>query len=399
MKVLFINTVCGTGSTGRIVVDLYRMLEKKGHICMVGYGRGTCPKDVNGVRIGTDWDMYMHGIKTRLMDREGFGSRNATKRFIEKVKEFEPDIIHLHNIHGYYIHIPTLFEYMYKEKVKVIWTLHDCWTFTGHCSHYDYIGCQKWKTGCYKCQQKREYPRSIFLDSSKKNYKEKKYWFNLIEDMTVITPSKWLENQVRSSFFCTEKILTIWNGIDINKFIIYDGVKIREKYNLNDKKILLGVANVWTEKKGLEEFIHLSNILPNEIQLILIGVSKRIKKKLPKNIIAIEHTNSIEELAEFYSVADVFVNLTLEDTFPTTNLEALSCGTPVITFDTGGSPESITEKCGRVIQKNEINRIPELVYQLGNRREECRKRAIVFKKEERYKEYMKVYKIEGKRNE
>lgn len=355
MKVLMINVVCGIRSTGRICTDLAMALINQGHEVKIAYGREYVPEQFKkyAVRIGSEIDIKLHGLKVRLFDRMGFGSKKATLKFIEWVKEYNPDVIHLHNLHGYYINVEILFDYLKKSGKKIIWTLHDCWSFTGHCAHFDYIQCDKWKTICKRCPIKKEYPKRMFIDNSQKNYIQKKELFTGIKNLMIVTPSEWLSNIVKSSFLKEYNIKVIHNGIDTNNFkpVISN---IKKKYNCNDKKLILGVSSVWNEKKGIDTIYELAKRLESEnYQMIIVGVNKKQKKKLPHNVIAIERTNNIKLLAELYSAADIFINPTLEDTYPTINLEALSCGTPVISYDTGGSGESIM--WGYVVEKNNID--------------------------------------------
>ncbi|MDU7004199.1 glycosyltransferase [Clostridium sp.] len=278
MKILQINSVCGFGSTGRIATDLYKIIEEQGHECVIAYGRGKAPDGFNTIKIGSKFDNYMHVIMTRIFDKHGFGSIKATKKFIEKVKKYDPDVIHLHNIHGYYINIEILFNYLKEANKKVVWTLHDCWTFTGHCSYFDYVGCDKWKEGCHNCPQKGDYPTSNFIDNSKKNYEIKKGIFTGIKDMTIVTPSKWLAGLVKESFLGKYKIEVINNGIDLNVFKPTKS-NFRDRYGINDKIIILGVASVWDRRKGLDYFVKLSSILGEKYQIVVVGVTeKQIKK-------------------------------------------------------------------------------------------------------------------------
>ena len=342
MKVLMINSVCGIRSTGRICTDIAEELERQGHEVKIAYGRETVPEKYRkyAVRIGTDLDVKLHGLKTRLLDRHGFGSARATKKFIKWVKEFDPDVIHLHNLHGYYINVKVLFDYLRTCGKKIIWTLHDCWAFTGHCSHFDYIGCDRWKNGCKSCPNKREYPKSIFLDNSKNSYNLKKNSFTGIENLTIVTPSKWLKNLVRESFLSQYEIKCIYNGIDTNIFKPTNS-DIKKRYDLDDKRVVLAVSSVWNTKKGYHDILALSRMLPDAYRIVIVGISEKQAKELPENIVGICRTNNTKELAELYTCAEVFVNPTYEDTYPTVNLEAQACGTPVITYKTGGSVESV----------------------------------------------------------
>ena len=344
MKVLQINSVCGYGSTGNIVVDLYRALKEQGHECCVAYGRGNAPEDVQSYRIGSDADVYVHGILSRITDKQGFYSTRATKRFVQWMKEYDPDVIHLHNLHGYYINIEILFGALNQMDKPVVWTLHDCWAFTGHCAYFEYAGCDKWKTSCQQCPQKKEYPTSLFFDNSKNNYIRKQKVICALDRMTIVTPSQWLKKLVEESILQKYPSEVIHNGIDLNIFHpTYKNLK--EKYGLQDKKIILGVASEWGKRKGLQDFFELSDLLDNRYQIVLIG---HINVTPPErnNITYISRTNDREELAAWYTEADVFFNPTYEDNYPTVNLEAQACGTPVITYDTGGSPEGLlTDDC------------------------------------------------------
>jgi putative colanic acid biosynthesis glycosyltransferase len=394
VKVLQINSVCGVGSTGRIATDLYKILEEQGHECVIAYGRGNAPKEIKTIKIGTDIDNYIHVAKTRFTDKHGFGSIKATKEFISKVKQYDPDIIHLHNIHGYYINIEILFEYLKDANKPVVWTLHDCWTFTGHCAHFDYVGCDNWKEGCSSCPQKKEYPASVLINSSKWNYQKKKELFTTVKNMTIVTPSEWLKRFVEKSFLGDYDIKVINNGIDVERFKPTES-DFRKKYNLQDKFIILGVSNVWIQRKGYEYFIKLSKNIQSEEVIVLVGVTEKQKRSLPNNIIGITKTNSIEELAEIYSAADVFVNLTLEEVMGLVNVEALACGTPVITFKTGGSVECVDQKCGIIVKKGDIQELItaiKILKVVNFSLEDCIKRSKLYNKNDRYNGYIKLYK-------
>ncbi|MCR4831834.1 MAG: glycosyltransferase [Pseudobutyrivibrio sp.] len=341
MKILMINSVCGIRSTGRICTDLAIKLEEQGHEVKIAYGRENVPAQFErfAVRIGSDWDVTCHGLKTRLWDGMGLGSKSATKKFIEWVKEYNPDVIHLHNIHGYYINIPVLFDYLQTCGKTVIWTLHDCWSFTGHCMYFDFEGCDKWKTGCGSCPQRNVYPKLIGPDRSAKNFRLKQELITGIPNMHIVTPSKWLKDLAEQSYLKEYPIDVINNGVDTDVFKPTES-DILERLCIKDKKVILGVAAVWDRRKGLADFVELSKLIDESYKIVLVGLSREQITELPGSIIGIERTDSVAELVELYSAARVFVNATYEDNYPTTNLEAIACGTPVITYNTGGSPES-----------------------------------------------------------
>lgn len=341
MKYLFINSVAGIGSTGRIAADKCRELMQQGHECVLAYGRqkANCD-DIRTMQIGSPLDFKLHGVMTRIFDNHGFASKAATSRFLEQVRKYDPDVIWLHNIHGYYIHIGLLFDYIKQANKKVIWTLHDCWSFTGHCAHFDFIGCDKWRTGCHHCPQKREYPASLVFDSSCSNYQKKKTLFTGVQDMTIVTPSKWLASLVKQSYLAEYPVEVVYNRINQEIFKPTPS-DFRDKHELTDKIIILGVAGIWTEKKGLNDFISLAEKLDDRFKIVLVGVTPEQAVQLPKSILGIARTNSQKELAELYTAADLFVNPTYEDTYPTVNLEAKACGTRIICYDTCGCKETL----------------------------------------------------------
>ncbi len=354
-----INSVCGVGSTGRICTDLANQLTKKGHTVKIAYGRGRAGDSFSdyAVKIGSDFGVKLNGIKARIFDNEGFNAKSATRKFIKWAENYNPDVLHLHNLHGYYLNVELLFKWIKtRPNMKVLWTLHDCWAFTGHCSHFDYIGCGKWKDGCFKCVQKGEYPKSLLLDRSKRNYERKKKAFLGVKDLQIITPSKWLKSVVEKSFLKQYSVEAIYNGIDIDVFKPTKS-DFKKAHGLENKKIILGVASVWTERKGFYDFIKLSKIIDEDTRIVLVGVNNKQLNVLPNNVLGIKRTNSVKELAEVYSASDVFFNPTYEDNYPTVNLEAQSCGTPCLTYRTGGSPESVPNE--NVIEKGNYKEVLE----------------------------------------
>ena len=387
MKVLMINSVCGIKSTGRIATDLADMLTEKGHTVKIAYGREEVPEKHKeyAVRIGTKWDVRLHGLGARLLDNAGFGSKKATLKFLEWVREFAPDIIHLHNLHGYYINVELLFKFLKEYKKPVIWTLHDCWAFTGHCAHFDLCKCYKWKTECHKCPQKKEYPASILLDNSRKNYRNKKKAFQGVDNMVIVTPSNWLSDLVKESFLREYETRVINNGIDLALFKPTEG-GFREKYKLENKIIVLGVASAWGVKKGLVDFIELRKLLDRRYEIVLVGVSEEDKNILPDGMLGITRTDSVKELAEIYTAADIFLNLTYEDNYPTVNLEAQACGTPVITYRTGGSVESVPEE--QVANQGDLKSVVELIVKYEGKKTSVQS---FYDKNVAFEEYIELY--------
>ena len=350
MKILIINVCCGTGSTGRICTDLADMLIEQGHECKIAYGRDDVPEKYRdiAVKIGSSFSIYCNALKARLFDNEGFNATKATKKFIKWVEKYDPDVIHLHNLHGYYLNVKVLFDYLRTCGKKIVWTLHDCWAFTGHCTHFQSPHCDSWKTECGRCVRMNDYPKAL-TDRSKRNFLLKKELFTGIPNLTIVTPSKWLAELVKQSFLNEYPVRVINNGIDLTVFKPTKS-DFREKYGLIGKKIILGVASVWDARKGLNDFIKLADLIDSDTRIVLVGVNKKQKKHLPKNIVAIEKTNNAKELAEIYTAADVFFNPSVEETFGMTAVEAMACGTYTIVYDHTAVAEIIPVGYGEVVK-------------------------------------------------
>lgn len=336
MRIVEINSF-GNFSTGNIACEIAEEFDKQGDESIVLYARGNIRNSVKSKKIGSKFDIYRHAFLSRIFDSSGLHSKHQTKKVLKFLDEYKPDIVHLHNIHGYYINYVMLFDYLYKHKnIKVLWTLHDTWAITGHCCYFSRINCEKWKTGCCNCPLKKSYPSSIVFDRSKQNYKLKKETFTKIEKdrLIIITPSNWLTNIVNESYLNKYEVRTIYNGIDTIKFSKIEKVEL-----IPNKKVILGVASVWDDRKGLNIFLELSKVISEDYQIVLIGkFTENIE--LPKNITHIERTENIDELVKYYSSCNVFFNPTLDENYPTVNIEAQSCGAKVLTFNTGGSKET-----------------------------------------------------------
>lgn len=402
-KLLQINPVIRINtSTGRIMKEIGDIAIQNGWESYIAYSKGR-----DGVKestseivpVGNKRSVVWHGIMTRLFDRHGLASDKATKDFIEKIKEIEPDIIHIHNIHGYFLNYKLLFDYLSKSNAHIIWTIHDCWAYTGHCYHYSSAKCYKWQTICNHCPQKLKFPSSILFDRSRKNFKNKRESFTSIhyDRMTIIPVSYWMCNEMCNSFLSDRDYYVIHNGINTDIFNITDGGDIKKKFDIEDKHIILGVANIWSEEKGLGDFIKLASLISEKQLIVLVGVDKKQKENLPGNILGISRTENIQELAQLYSAADVFVNPTWQDNYPTVNLEAIACGTPVVTYRTGGSIESITNETGFVVEQGDVEGLLHAITEIESKgkifyQEKCRRFALNnFKKENCYKNYISLY--------
>ncbi|MDD3187681.1 MAG: glycosyltransferase [Bacilli bacterium] len=353
-KLVQINVVCN-GSTGRIMCDIAKKATEEGFEAYCFYGRGNPNKDVNCIKIGNKLSVYYHVFLTRLFNLHGHGSYFATKKMIKQIKNIDPDVIHLHNIHGYYLNFKVLFKYLKSDyKGKIIWTLHDCWAFTGHCAHFTVAKCNKWKNCCGNCPQIKSYPKSLFIDNSKKQFLLKKEMFSNIENLIIVTPSNWLKSLVEKSFLGEYEIKVINNGIDTNIFKPTYDERIYDKYNIpKGQKIILGVANNWYNK-GLNYFLNLNNVLSSEYTIVLVGVNNKQLDELPKNIVGVIRTDNINDLVNIYSISTVLFNPSHEETFSKVTIEAKYCGTSVIVFDTT-APKEIIDKTDCLI-KNALNK-------------------------------------------
>lgn len=400
-KTLFqINVTANWGSTGRIAEEIGATAIRHGWQSYIAYGRGEPTSQSHLIRIGNDFDMYEHGVESRIFDNHGLASRGATRKLIKQIEAVKPDVIHLHNIHGYFINYPILFDYLAKSGIPVVWTLHDCWTFTGHCAHFSFNKCYQWRDKeCLDCCHKDEYPASLLMNHAHQNFLNKRKVFSSINHATIVPVSHWLEDLVKQSFLSVHHVKCINNGININTFSPKENlVSVRNKLGIQQPFVLIGVASVWTPTKGLADFIKLRDILPtNQYAIVLVGVDDKQAKKLPDGITVIKRTNNVDELADIYSAANVFVNPTWEDTFPTTNLEAMACGTPVVTYRTGGSPESIIPETGMVVEQGDVKSMISAIETICKNGKKlyttaCRHHAVShYNKEDRYLDYIKLY--------
>ena len=413
-KLLQINPVLRTStSTGRIMKEIGELAMANGWESYVAYskGRDGLPGSTSiPVPVGNKASVAWHGLQTRILDRHGLGSVLATKRFIEDIRRIRPDIIHIHNIHGYFLNYRILFDFLSHSGIQVIWTVHDCWLYTGHCYHYMYAGCDRWKTGCGHCPQRGKFPRSLFADRSARNFRDKRDAFcSMPEDrLTIVPVSDWMRSEMSESFLKDYRFQVIHNGIDTDVFSPQPALEseVRRCYGLGDRHVILGIASIWSEEKGLNDFVEMAARLDSDEVIVLVGMDRKQlddvlsrygRTVLGDRMVAVKRTADVHQLAGLYSTADVLVNPTWQDNYPTVNLEAISCGTPVVTYRTGGSIEAVAGDTGFVVEQGDIEGLVDAVRRVetlgkAHFRDACRSRAVKeFRKEDRYAEYIELY--------
>ncbi len=398
-KILGINVTANSGSTGRLAEYILNMAAKDGWQTYMAYGRNATHSSAELIRIGSKYAPHRNALLARLLDNEGFNAKAQTREFIEKVERIAPDIVHIHNLHGYYINIEILFDYLTRKSIPIVLTMHDCWTFTGHCAYFESADCYKWETHCQKCPQTRAYPASFFRDNSPRNFDRKKRIFNSPERIVYVPVSQWLDRYVGQSYLKDKPHRVIYNGIDLEDFKPTPTQGLREKYDITRPKVVLGVGSIWDKRKGIDDFCRMPKHLPDDVQIVLVGVTEKDRALLPKDVIGISRTENICELAALYSLADVFANPTYEDNMPTVNLEALACGTPLVTYNTGGSPESLQGRTdiGSVVEKGNLGDFTNAVNalldaNLHDLAQKCTQQArTLFSKEVFYQNYKKLF--------
>lgn len=398
MRIFQLNTFCGVKSTGRIALEIAKLVKLDGGECRIGYGVPSISTDSEpfAYQIGSPMERKLHGAIRKLMDGEGLGSKRATQRLLSELDHFDPQLVHFHNLHGCYLHLPTLFDYLANRSLPVVWTLHDCWPFTGHCAYFDYARCEKWQNGCAHCPQQRSYPTCIGLDGSKRNYRIKKELFTKLKDLTFVAPCEWMKQPLGNSFLGNYPVRVIPNGVNLSTFRP-TASDLKARYALGEKRVILSVALEWDERKGLRYLIQAAARLGNDYRFVVIGLSREQMEMLPQNMLGIEHTENVDELAAWYTLADCFANPTMEDNMPMVNLEALACGTPVAVFATGGCPEAVDESCGMVVPKADVAGLCKAIAQLSERKatltDACRLRAErSFDCENTFRAYVALYK-------
>ena len=402
-KLLQINPVLRTNtSTGRIMQEIGELAIQNGWESYIAYsyGRdGVKPCRSKQIPVGNKWDVALHGVVTRLFDAHGLMSQVATQKLVDQIQKIKPDVIHIHNIHGYFLNYQILFDFLSQNDIPVIWTVHDCWLYTGHCYYYTFIGCNKWQTGCGHCPQQRKFPASWLTDRSRQNFIDKKEAFTSVPTarLTIVPVSEWIKGEMKKSFFKDYPFQVIHNGINTEVFKLSETEEVKSKYGLKGKHILLGVAALWHPEKGVADFLQLASMLHEDEVIVMIGVDEKLQKRLPHNVVGIKRTENIRQMAELYSAATAFVNPTWQDNYPTVNLEAIACGTPVVTYRTGGSVEAVTPETGFIVERGDVDGLLQAVRIIEQRGkasyiEPCRNYALAhFKKEDRYADYIRLY--------
>lgn len=398
-KIFRITTTINSGAIGKTAEQLGELVMAEGWESYCAFSRPGNPSTSTLMRVGNKWSILFHVFLTRVFDMCGYGSYFATKRLVREIKNISPDLIHLHNIHSYDFNLKVLFEYLKQSGIPVVWTQHDCWAFTGHCTHYSKVRCGKWKNGCHGCPQTHAYPKSWLFDGSSRNYTLKKQLFSSVNNLTLVAVSKWMKNELAQSFLSDNHIRHIYNGIDTTIFrpLQDKNDETRKKYQLGEKKILIGVAAIWEEKKGIDDYILLSQILPKDYQILLVGVPERIKKRFPCQIRTLCRTESMEELALLYSVSAVCLNLSYEESFGKTTVEAMACGVPCVVYNCTASPELVDEETGIIVKPGDVEGVLNAIKTIGNwdrskSINDCRERACkLFSVDKNYQQYIGLY--------
>ena len=397
MRIFQLNTFCGVKSTGRITTEIAKLVETSGGECKIGFGADMAPDELSrfAMRIGTPVERKAHGALRKLLDGEGYGSTLGTRRLIGQMRAFRPELVHLHNLHGCYLNLRLLFGYLKDAGLPVVWTLHDCWPFTGHCAYFDYAGCDRWQTRCHDCPQQRGYPVCIGLDGSARNFQHKKRLFTALSNLTFVVPCEWMKQPLGRSFLSGYPVRVIPNGVNREIFHPVEN-DVRARYSIGERKLVLAAASEWDERKGLRYLVESARRLGEGYRFAVIGLSEAQVEALPEGMTGLTHTESPAELAAWYSAADCFANPTMEDNMPMVNLEALACGTPVAVFRTGGCPEAVDGSCGAVVEQADVPAFSDAIARLCERRNEmregCLRRAARFDSGDTFRAYVDLYK-------
>ncbi len=394
--ILQIDVALNVGSTGRIVHEIGDAILKEGWMSHAAFGRYSAPSTSTAHKIGTNADHAAHLLLTRLFDLHGKGSLGATKRLRALLADLKPDVVHLHQVHGYYLHLRELMQLLEEYGKPVLWTFHDAWQLTGHCCYFDRFDCQKWQTSCGSCPMTRYYPQSWGIDNSASNHREKKSTIGALSNLTVVPVSYWLGDMVKQSYLSQKQMEVIQNGVDLEQFFIEKADQATPADV--DKTTYLGVAGVWADHKGLSDFVQMSELLRDDEQIVLIGLAEKQLNGLPANIKALPAQGSISALRHWYNRATVFLNPSKSESFGLVTAEALACGTPAVVYNTTACPELVDDKTGRVAVKGDFTGMLYAARELAQLdseaiQTECRKRAeLHFDKQKQTGKYIQLYK-------
>lgn len=363
MIVLQINIESNYGSTGRIVEGIGRLAQSQGIETHVAYSRGANPSRLNTHHIGNKLSQGLHLVRTRVFGDHLKGSGFSTKQLIKLIEKLDPNIVHIHQVHGYYLHVPILFKYLRKSDRKIVWTLHDCWSYTGHCSYYTKIGCQKWLKECHNCPQFSGYPKSYFFDRSKEEFNLKKELFASMQNLHLVAISDWLKEEVSKSILAELPISVIKNGVDLEIFkpIKFNKELEKKKRGITSKNVVIATGTTWNSSKGLEDYKKLGAKLPNNTTLLLVGIPTYLQVGFPNSTICIERTESKEELSLLYNIADVVLSLSYQESFGLTIPEGLACGTPGVAYRNTALKEHISEHTGKLVMTGNIQEASQAI--------------------------------------
>lgn len=400
MRIAHINVISEL-STGGVAKGIGEVAKRMGHSVLLCHARGVTPDGMPSYRVGNRLDTLAHGVFARLTDRAGFASRRATKALVRQLEAYKPDVVHLHNLHGYYLHLPTLFAYLKRADVPVVWTLHDCWAYTGHCAYYSMAKCDRWQRGCGHCPEKRAYPASLLMDQSARNWLDKRRLFCSLPDVTLVAPSLWLKREVERSFLRKYPVELIPSGIDLTAFrpcedegLLRDVIRRFSLGKLGGRKLLLSVASTWEPRKGLDDFIRLNELLPEDEALVLVGLTDRQRQELPDGILALPRVRNASELRALYSAADVYLSLSHDETQGLSLLEALACGTQCLCYNATALPELLTPDCGEVAEEYDVEAVAAACARLCEHPKspaDCRRRTERYDKHARFAQYVRLY--------
>lgn len=392
MKILQINSFFSEGGPPRIVKGIHDIVIENGDECLLAAARANPVPGMDVYRIGNKWTTYCCALSSRILDNDGFVAGRSTKKLISRIREYDPDIIHLHNLHSYYMQVEELFRYLKECGKPVVWTLHDCWPMTGHCPHFTMAKCDRYKTGCYQCSQKTSFPASYGLDQSRRNWKRKKTAFSGVPRMTLVPVSQWLDSVVKESFLKDYPTRVIYNGLDLKPFRHIES-DFREQHGLEGKKLILGVALHWTEKKGLRDYFRLAELLDDSYRIVLVGENGDGVKAYSDNIVSIEPVYDDNKLAEIYSACDLCLNLSYEETFGLTSVESLACGTPIITYDQTAVPEIARKFGAPVVHAGNLDELKKAIENhFGQETPDTSFDVSCFDEKVLYRQYYDLYK-------